>query len=416
MSIILSIFTAAFLIVSPFIIFYLIKDKKKLYIALFFVGIAIALFLKRFIPGGFTELGFLSAFSGIIVSFYLQLENKYIDDNSLNNISSNALNTRVVYWISSGIFLTIGFNIISEVFEKNNWLILAVLFPIFFILSSWLAYKIAEIERCFRIFIIGIAVLSYPNFYKMFSNYIYSFIHGIIHMNDSSVLLFPDHPFFDVNYYLISNRIFFDPQLTSFLIFIIFSSMLLILIIKFHWQKIPISKELSVFEKRGKRTVLRRLWRKRMMMGIVVMLMMLNSALLKFESEKGITPGYLPVQSRSGYITISTSKPPYQLDEGYIKKYQFSRKGKLINFIVIRWKGKLKTVMDYCEFCKGEEEGYRLKDNQLICIICGTPISLDTVGFPGGCNPVPLKAGVSKFTIRIKESDLVKTFILKRGN
>lgn len=415
MSNILSMFTAAFLIVAPFIIFYLIKDKKKLYIALFFVGVAIALFLERFIPGGFTELGFLSAFSGIIVSFYLQLENKYIDDNSLNNIDNNLLNTRVVYWVSSGIFLTIGINIIFEVLEKNNWLILAVLFPIFFILSGWLAYKISEIDYCFRVFIIGIAVLSYPRINIMFSNHIYIFIHDIIHVNDNSIFLFPDHPFFDVNYYLISSKIFFDPQMTSFFILAFFIFLFLFLLFKFHWRKNLISAKTSHFEARKERSTLRRLWRIKMIAGITVLLMMSNSAFTKFESDKGVASNYFPVQSRSGDISISASKPLYQLSEGEMKKYQFNWKGKFIKFIIIRWQGKLKTVMDFCEFCKGEEEGYRLKDNHLICVVCGTPISLDTIGIPGGCNPVPLKADISKFTVRIKELDLINAFIKRRG-
>lgn len=51
--------------------------------------------------------------------------------------------------------------------------------------------------------------------------------------------------------------------------------------------------------------------------------------------------------------------------------------------------GKLTVDLDACAICK--PDGYGQAEGSVICYYCKTLIPLETVGKPGGCNPVPIQ-------------------------
>jgi len=77
------------------------------------------------------------------------------------------------------------------------------------------------------------------------------------------------------------------------------------------------------------------------------------------------------------------------LMDGKLHKYLYERGGKTARFFVLLTpSGKLTVDLDACAICK--PDGYGQAEGTVICYYCKTLIPLETVGKPGGCNPVPV--------------------------
>jgi uncharacterized membrane protein len=98
-----------------------------------------------------------------------------------------------------------------------------------------------------------------------------------------------------------------------------------------------------------------------------------------------------PVQvtsSPSGEIFIP-KKGEVDLTDGKLHKYLFKQGDREARFFVLMTpEGKLTVDLDACAICK--PDGYGQAEGSVICYYCKTLIPLDTVGKPGGCNPVPV--------------------------
>ncbi len=60
--------------------------------------------------------------------------------------------------------------------------------------------------------------------------------------------------------------------------------------------------------------------------------------------------------------------------------------------------------MDACVICG--PSGYYYRDPELICRNCGAPINRDTIGTPGGCNPIPVRATRDGDALVVSVADL----------
>lgn len=90
----------------------------------------------------------------------------------------------------------------------------------------------------------------------------------------------------------------------------------------------------------------------------------------------------------SGEIFIP-KKGEVDLEDGKLHKYLYKRGGQEARFFILMTpEGKLTAVLDACSICK--PDGYGQAEGNVICYYCKTLIPLETVGKPGGCNPVPL--------------------------
>jgi len=90
----------------------------------------------------------------------------------------------------------------------------------------------------------------------------------------------------------------------------------------------------------------------------------------------------------AGEILIP-KKGEINLEDGKLHKYLYRQGGHEARFFVLLTPtGKLSVDLDACAICK--PDGYGQAEGTVICYYCKTLIPLDTVGKPGGCNPVPL--------------------------
>lgn len=109
----------------------------------------------------------------------------------------------------------------------------------------------------------------------------------------------------------------------------------------------------------------------------------------RFPSVEYWDPKPLPVSaSPTGEIFIP-KKGEVSLEDGKLHKYLYKQGGREARFFVLMTPaGQLTVDLDACSICK--PDGYGQTEGTVICYYCVTLIPLETVGKPGGCNPVPV--------------------------
>jgi uncharacterized membrane protein len=122
------------------------------------------------------------------------------------------------------------------------------------------------------------------------------------------------------------------------------------------------------------------------------------------------TPASKPVVEDKGFVIIPLTDPTMDLRDGMIHKFALSTEGETIGIMVIQKPdGKLAVCLDACEICP--PEGYGQTEGHVVCVYCMTPIPLDTLGKPGGCNPIPLEAQITDTQIRIEVAEIQKKWM-----
>lgn len=109
----------------------------------------------------------------------------------------------------------------------------------------------------------------------------------------------------------------------------------------------------------------------------------------RFPSVEYWDPKPVPVSaSQAGEIFIP-KKGEVDLEDGKLHKYLFKQGEREARFFVLMTPaGQLTVDLDACAICK--PDGYGQTEGTVICYYCKTLIPLETVGKPGGCNPVPV--------------------------
>jgi high-affinity iron transporter len=152
--------------------------------------------------------------------------------------------------------------------------------------------------------------------------------------------------------------------------------------------------------KRMARALRARHWATAASLSALLITAMLGSSLVAaaaFDAEMPITE----MQAHDDMIHI----PVADVDDGQMHKYMYRHDGIGVRFFLIRRSdGSLATALDACGICP--PKGYRRVGNQVMCRNCDAPINLDTIGEPGGCNPVPLTATVQGQDVVITVADL----------
>lgn len=111
---------------------------------------------------------------------------------------------------------------------------------------------------------------------------------------------------------------------------------------------------------------------------------------LAVSAGRGFDPAPAPVP-----FAETIRIPLKELDSQRMRKYTVNLSGVDVRFFIVRNKhGGIAVALDACNICP--LKGYYLDGEQVVCRNCGAPIAFDTIGTPGGCNPVPLKAVVDR--------------------
>jgi len=101
----------------------------------------------------------------------------------------------------------------------------------------------------------------------------------------------------------------------------------------------------------------------------------------------------------SGKIVIP-KKGEIDLEDGRLHKYLFKQGGREARFMILLTpNGQLTVTLDACAICK--PDGYGQAEGTVVCYYCKTLIPLDTVGKPGGCNPVPVPFEINEEVVSI---------------
>ena len=115
-----------------------------------------------------------------------------------------------------------------------------------------------------------------------------------------------------------------------------------------------------------------------------------------------------PVSFTNGVLSI----PLAQVSDGDLHRFEVRERGTEVRFLLYQKPdGKVVAVFDACEICG--PVGFFKGPNGLVCKNCASPINSQSVGTPGGCNPIPLQSTSNGGAIVIQEADLaarVKVF------
>lgn len=94
------------------------------------------------------------------------------------------------------------------------------------------------------------------------------------------------------------------------------------------------------------------------------------------------------------------------LSDGNLHRLVYnSETGTPVRFIVIKKSQSAFGVgLDACDICG--QSGYYQRGDQVICKLCDVVMNKSTIGFPGGCNPVPLDFELAEGSMIIRTIDL----------
>jgi high-affinity iron transporter len=132
-----------------------------------------------------------------------------------------------------------------------------------------------------------------------------------------------------------------------------------------------------------------------------VFIVLVTAEFIYAKSVNALSPA-TEVSFTSGVVSI----PLAQVSDGDLHRYAAREGGTEIRFLLYQKPdGKVVAIFDACEICGSV--GFFKGQNGLVCKNCASPINSQSVGTPGGCNPVPLASSDSGDAIVIREADLV---------
>jgi uncharacterized membrane protein len=100
--------------------------------------------------------------------------------------------------------------------------------------------------------------------------------------------------------------------------------------------------------------------------------------------------------------------PLSEFEDGHLRRYNYKTvNGVDVRFIIIKKpRAGYGVGLDACDICG--PTGYYERKGQVVCIRCDVVMNIATIGFEGGCNPVPLKFTLREGSMYIAVSELEK--------
>jgi high-affinity iron transporter len=143
-----------------------------------------------------------------------------------------------------------------------------------------------------------------------------------------------------------------------------------------------------------------RLWMASVYASSFVFIVLVTAEFIYTKSVSALSPA-TEVTFMNGQVSI----PLTQVQDGDLHRYAAREGGTTVRFwLYQKPDGKIATVLDACEICGAV--GFYKGPNGVVCKNCAAPINPQSVGMPGGCNPVPLKAQVTADAVIIQEADI----------
>jgi high-affinity iron transporter len=143
-----------------------------------------------------------------------------------------------------------------------------------------------------------------------------------------------------------------------------------------------------------------RLWMASVYASSFVFIVLITAEFIYAKSVSALSPA-----AEVAFINGQVSIPLNQVMDGDLHRYQAMENGVEVRFwLYQKPDGKIATVLDACEICGAA--GFYKSSNGVICKNCAGPINAQSVGMPGGCNPIPLEAETTADAVIIKEANL----------
>jgi uncharacterized membrane protein len=135
--------------------------------------------------------------------------------------------------------------------------------------------------------------------------------------------------------------------------------------------------------------------------GLLILLLTVTAGQSYVSRAAELSPP-LELPAADGKIVI----PLEAVNDGNLHRYVHrASDGTGIRYIVIRKSEVAYGVgLDACDVCGAS--GYYQRRDQVVCILCDVVMNISTIGFPGGCNPVPLKYAIAGGSMIVETKDL----------
>jgi high-affinity iron transporter len=250
----------------------------------------------------------------------------------------------------------------------------------------------------------GIAELSLvPSVQRGFMKFIHDFVHQTFVM-----LMVPDHPLLKKTTWDFI-AIFFGSGFASLASLFILLTVPAIFIYHSLFKPLPEPGEESRVSRRMIKSIILSDRRKKALPVILFVIFIMVAWFSQGEESvsKLFMPESRPVIADKGVVEIPLNDPTMNLMDGRLHKFSLIHKGEEIRLIVIKKAdNSLSVCLDACEICP--PVGYGQRDDHVVCIYCMTPIPVDTLGDPGGCNPIPLTTVIDARFIKIEMKEILK--------
>ena len=143
-----------------------------------------------------------------------------------------------------------------------------------------------------------------------------------------------------------------------------------------------------------------RLWMASVYASSFVFIVLVTAEFIYTKSVSALSPA-----TQVTFVNGQVSIPLTQVQDGDLHRFAAQENGTTVRFwLYQKPDGKIATVLDACEICGAV--GFYKGPNGVVCKNCAAPINPQSVGMPGGCNPVPLKAQVTSDAVIIQEADI----------
>ena len=143
-----------------------------------------------------------------------------------------------------------------------------------------------------------------------------------------------------------------------------------------------------------------RLWMASVYVCSFIFIVMVTASFIYEKSASALSPA-TAVTFVDNRVTI----PLNQVYDGDLHRYETKVGEVEVRFwIYQKPDGKIATLFDACEICG--PVGFYKGSTGIICKNCAAPINPQSVGMPGGCNPIPLKAEVTSDAVIISQADV----------
>jgi FTR1 family protein len=143
-----------------------------------------------------------------------------------------------------------------------------------------------------------------------------------------------------------------------------------------------------------------RLWMVSVYASSFVFIMLVTAEFIYAKSVSALSPA-----SEVTFVNGQVAIPLQQLYDGDLHRFEAKENGAEIRFwLYQKPDGKIASVLDACEICGAM--GFYKRQNGVVCKNCASPVNPQSIGMPGGCNPIPLQAQITADSVIIREADI----------